>query len=201
MATRIYRPDASKTWREASATSSNEAVSQILAKYSTDLNNKRLKRGMTRAETAMTLADQRTQVWGKAYEKVGNQIKGQVTGYNNALGTANQHLTEVNRIAGRIATLDKDWKKVHDGGTWTPEYQAQYEAERGPLADRYGQLAPIWKAETKQNTQTKSIIDRNNRQYASLVDRYNRATKRQKQSVNAYKNAVNRYNSGFYPVG
>jgi chromosome segregation ATPase len=201
MATRVYRPDAGRSWREASATSSNAEVSQILARYSTDLNNRKLKRGMTRAQNAMTLAGQGVEAWGKAYERVAAIAKGQVAGLATQQTSANSKAAEINQLTARMNKLTSDYNALAKSqGYITPAYKANYLAEWNPLNERYQTIKPVWKAQTSQNEAAQKVADENSRRLQGLEAKYNRADKRSQRAVRSYKHSVRAYNEGFYPV-
>jgi chromosome segregation ATPase len=200
MATRIYRPTAGRSWREASARSSNAQVGEILAKYGTDLNNKRLKRAITVAEQNMTLADQRADVWGKTYERVGSQVEGAAKTVTQQANQVNQKAEELARIAARTKVLVADIEKRSKAGTLTAQQVAAFHAEYDPLVERWNTLNPVYKAQKRDwNALNRSYLQ-DQQELKTLYSKYQRSTKRTKQAVNAYKQSVSKYNREFYPV-
>ena len=203
MATRIYRPDAGHSWREAAATSSNETISTMLATFATDVNNRRLKRAMGKAERDMTLISQRTEAWGKAYERVGGAVTTQSRNLNANITSANNRIAELARLNGRMQTLNKAYESMqHASPTHqvSEAYRNAYLAEFNPLKARFDSIKPVSDAQIKANQAQQNILNANNRRLQGLQQTYERAAKRQKMAVKAYKSSVSRYNRDFYPV-
>lgn len=200
MATRIYRPDAGRSWREASNVSANAEISTMLARNATDMANKRLKRNLTTAEFNMKQATQRTTAWAKAYEKVQGGAEHQQAALAYQAGQIGQRGAEIQRLATRIQRLDQAHDKALKAGTLTEAAHNAYLAERLPVYDRYKQLKPILNAQRGDYKSAAASYEKDRQRLSSLASRYDRSTKQAQRAANAYKASVKRYNRDFYPV-
>lgn len=200
MATRVYRPDASRSWRESGALSSNEVVSDILARQATDAKNRALKARIRKTENLMTLKTQRVEAFGERYERAAAGVGSYAGSLQGLVGDIGQRGAQVQQISAYINELTAELERKQKMGLLTQADIYRYKTLRPELMQNYRLQRSVYNAQREDYAAAQAAYERQQQQLQALYGQYQRSTRVAKKSVKTYKRAVRAYNAGYYPV-